>query len=180
MRVGAVMIAAALALGAAGGAKAGVRIFSYDPADEATRRVAGDLTFEFDQRLVFTTILRIRSTQGQAAADLKPAEEHVLGRGGLSRLIGKAAQERDLYEVQPAEEGSDLIRAFCPGSKRAWLAFSRLVEDKPLRVQVIGDDPAGGPTRLCETLEFTFHGEWRLPPGPPVQAGDMLVPSFPY
>ncbi len=174
-------VTAALALTAASGeARANVRIFSYDPANEVTRRAAGDLTFEFNQRLVFTTILRIRSTQGQASAAVKPVDEHVLGPGGLSRLIGKTAQERDLYEVESSDEGADLIKAFCPGSKRAWLAFSRLYQDRPLRVQVIGDDPAGGPTRLCETLDFTFHGEWRLPPGESIQMGDMLQPGFPY
>jgi hypothetical protein len=170
----------AVALAAALPAAAEIRLFSYDPANPATRSVAGDLTFEFKQRLIFTTILRIRSTQGQASAALKPADEHVLGSGGLSRLIGKTAQERDLYEVTADSEGADLIKAFCPGSTRAWLAFSRLAEARPLRVQVIGDDPAGGPTRLCETLDFNFHGEWRLPPGQPVKMGDMLVPSFPY
>jgi len=167
-------------LGLAAPAAAAVRIFSYDPANDLTRRVAGDLTFELNQRLIFTTILRIRSTEGQASADLKPVDEHVLGRGGLNRLIGSHAQERDLYAVEPDAQGAELIRAFCPGSTQAWLAFSRLVETRPLRVQVIGDDPKGGPTRLCETLEFTYHGEWTAQPGRGVPQRDMLVPRFPY
>jgi len=159
---------------------AAVRVFSYDPADALTRRVAGDLTFEFKQRLIFTTVLRIRSTEGQASADLKPVDEQALGRGGLSRLIGANAPERDLYAVEPGAEGADLVRAFCPGSTRAWLAFGRLSETQPLRVQVIGDDPKGGPTRLCETLAFTFHGEWassglRLPSA----SSGSLVPGYP-
>src|SRR5579862_6918710 len=127
-------LAALCVLAAAGPASAAVRIFSYDPANDTTRSVAGDLTFEFKQRLIFTTVLNIHSTEGEASADLKPADEHVLGHGGLSRLIGANAQERDLYEVQPKAEGADLIHAFCPGSHRAWLAFGRLVEGKPLRV----------------------------------------------
>jgi hypothetical protein len=158
----------------AGPAAAGVRLFSYDPASDVTRRVAGNLTFEFTQRLVFTTVLNIHSTEGEASADLKPADEHVLGAGGLSRLIGANAQERDLYEVTPSAEGAELIRAFCPNSRRAWLAFGRLAEGRPLRVQAIGDNPVGGPARLCHTFDFSYRGEWRLPAGRGVAASDLL------
>lgn len=162
-------------------ASAAVRTFSYDPADALTRKVAGDLTFEFNQRLIFTTVLRIRSTEGEASANLKPADEHVLGRGGLSRLIGPTAQERDLYAVEPGAEGADMIHAFCPGSTHAWLAFGRLSESRPLTVRVIGDDPKGGPARLCETLAFTFHGEWAAPRDLTLPAADSgtLLPHYP-
>lgn len=176
-----VLAALAVAAIACSPARAAVRVFSFDPADAVTRRIAGDLTFEFSQRLIFTTILRVRSTEGQASADLRPADERVLGRGGLSRLIGPSAQERDLYAVQPDADGAELIRAFCPGSTRAWLAFGRLSETRPLRVQVIGDDPKGGPTRLCETLAFTFHGEWAAPgalSSPNAESGTLL-PRYP-
>src|ERR1700723_2304024 len=90
----------AAAVASAGSAAAGVRIFSYDAANDGTRKVAGALTFQFNQRLIFTTVLNIRSTEGRASADLKPSDEHALGPGGLSRLIGGNAQERDLYEVR--------------------------------------------------------------------------------
>jgi hypothetical protein len=168
------LIALAAAAGLTVPAAAGVRIFSYDSANQVTRQVAGDLTFQFNQRLIFTTVLNVQSTEGEAAAGLKPADEHVLGPGGLTRLIGPNAQERDLYEVEPKKEGAELIRAFCPGSHRAWLAFGRLLEGRPLRVQVIGDDPAGGPARLCHTLDFAYRGEWKLPGGPGVAARDLL------
>ena len=171
------IVVAALAL--AGPAAAGVRIFSYDSANDVTRSVAGDLTFEFNQRLIFTTVLNIRSTEGRASADLKPADEHALGGGGLGRLIGASAQERDLYEVKSDADGSALIHAFCPGSGRAWLAFGRLIEGQPLRVQVIGDAPGGG-ARLCHTLDFNYRGEWKLPSGQPVRPGDLRQPQFPF
>jgi hypothetical protein len=170
-------VVAFAALVAAAPAGAAVRIFSYDPANDATRRIAGDLTFEFNQRLIFTTVLNIHSTEGEASADLKPADEHALGPGGLSRLIGPNAQERDLYEVAPKAEGAELIRAFCPGSHRAWLAFGRLIEGRPLRVQVIGDNPAGGPARLCHTFDFAYRGEWKLPGGNGVPASALINPS---
>ncbi len=170
-----ILLASILAL--AGPASASVRIFSYDPSDDATRRVAGDLTFRFKQRLIFVTVLNIISTEGKAQADLKPSDDKVLGHGGLSRLIGANAPERDLYEVEPGDEGAEMIHAFCPGSARAWLAFSRMVEARPLRVQVIGDSPAGGPARLCHTLDFNFRGEWKLPSGPGVRERDMIQPK---
>jgi len=171
---------ACIALAAAAPAAAGVRIFSYDAGDDVTRKVAGDLTFQFNQRLIFTTLMSIRSTEGRASADLKPADEHALGRGGLSRLIGPNAQERDLYEVENDAQGVELVHAFCPGSNRAWLAFGRLVEGRPLRVRVIGDT-AGGGARLCHTLAFNFRGEWKLPSAsPPVRPSDLKEPRFPY
>jgi hypothetical protein len=179
-RIATVCIAIAGALAAIGPADAGVRIFSYDSANDVTRHVAGDLTFQFNQRLVFTTVLNIRSTEGRASAELKPADEHALGGGGLNRLIGASAQERDLYEVKTDGEGADLIHAFCPGSSRAWLAFGRLVEAKPLRIQVIGDAPGGG-AKLCHTLDFNYRGEWKLPSStPPVRPSDLKQPQFPY
>jgi len=178
-RISTVILVCAAALAAAVPASAGIRFFSYDPADDATRRVAGDLTFQFKQHLIFTTLLNIRSTEGEANADLKPTDEHVLGAGGLSRLIGRAAQERDLYAVLPDGQGADLIHAFCPGSNRAWLAFGRLVEGRPLRVWVLGDAPSG-PARLCQTFEFNYRGEWKLPTGLGVPPGDLKVPHFPY
>jgi len=178
------LLAALLFAGVAGSAQAAVRVFSYDPANDITRRVAGPLTFEFKQRLVFVTVLRVRSTEGRASADLKPADEGVLGHGGLSALIGDRAHERDLYEVEPTEEGQDLIRAFCPGSSRAWLAFGPVAANEDLRVQVLGDDPKAGPkarqSRLCQTLDFNYHGEWRLPPGPGVPIESIPIPRFPY
>jgi hypothetical protein len=170
----------ASALLAAASAAAGVHMFAYDAANDATRRVSGDLTFRFDQRVLFTRVYDIRSTEGRASADLRPADEHALGPGGLTRLIGTDAHERDLYQVEPSAEGTALVHAFCPGSARAWLAFGRLAEGAPLRVRVLGDSPAGGPAHLCQTLDFAYRGEWRLPPGQGVPAGALLSPHFPY
>jgi hypothetical protein len=167
-------------LTAAGVAQAAVHIVSFDPANDATRLAAGGLTFEFDQRLIFTRVLRVRSTEGQARADLRPANEAVLGRGGLTAVIGADAHERDLYEVKPSAEGADMIRAFCPGSTRAWLAFGRIAQYRALRVRVVGDGGAGGKARLCQTLDFSWRGEWRVPVGQSVHDRDLKVPTFPF
>lgn len=150
---------------------AALRIFSYDPANPQTRRLAGQLTFEFKQRLMFTEVVRVRATTGPASAALKPAGEGDLGVS-LGSLIGEGASERDLYAIDPANEGKDMIRAFCPGAAHGWLAFGRLRRDEPLRVHVLGDGAQGGPAHLCATLDFQFRGEWRLP-----RQGEVKAPT---
>ncbi|MDQ2860938.1 MAG: hypothetical protein M3T55_09475 [Pseudomonadota bacterium] len=155
-----------------------LRIYSYDPADGDTRHAAGAVTFEFNQHLIFTTVLRILATEGQASADLKPAKEEALGRGGLTALIGAGAPERDLYEVLPSGDGPAMVAAFCPGARRAWMAIGRLKVDRDLRVFVLGENPGGG-ARLCRTLAFSFHGEWRLPPGARFDERQLERPRFP-
>ncbi|MFI4976113.1 MAG: hypothetical protein ACHP84_16355 [Caulobacterales bacterium] len=159
-------------------ARADIRIFSYDPADERTEGASGPLTFEFKQRLLFTTIIRVFSTQGHAMANLKPVEDGALGHGGIAAIV-PAARERDLYEVLDTAEGDDLIHAFCPGSKRAWMAFGKVREGQDLTVRVLGDTPAGGRAHLCQTLSFNYHGEWHLPAAQHIRDSDFLRPRLP-
>jgi hypothetical protein len=172
--------AAVLVLTAAGAAHAaGLRMFSYDAADAATRRVAGGLTFEFRQHLIATELLRIDATNGAASAPLREASDRDLG-ASLTSLIGETAGERDLYEVLAQDEGADMIRAFCPGAARAWIAIGRLRANLPLRVHVLGA-PQGGPARVCATLNFDFRGEWRgLRPRDRVRQNEIRTPHFPY
>jgi len=166
---------AAVLLAEAGPAAAAIRYLSYEPADDATRAAAGPLTFTLRQRLVGATVLQVRSTEAPAMAELKPAPAGALGPGGLERLVGRAGG-KDLYEVEPLLQGPEMIRALCPGSTRAWLAFGHVSTTEPLRIAVLGDAPAGGPARLCRTLAFDFHGEWRLPPPRGVPFRDLKQP----
>lgn len=179
MRTLSIGLALGLAVLAGQARAASMRMFSYDPANAETRHASGGVTFQFRQQLVFTRILALRSTMGQANALLEPVDEKVLGVG-LSHLIGPNAPERDLYEVKPEAEGADLISAFCPGSKRGFMTFGRLRANRPLRVHVLGDTPAGGPAHLCRTLDFTFHGEWQLPSAAPIPDKELKRPKFPY
>ena len=165
MRGARAVVITGLALAAAcqtGPARAATRrMFSYDPADDATRHAAGALTFVFDQHLLSTTPVSIKATEGQASAELSRAP------GGL-------------YAVSPINQGAELIAALCPGSKRAWMAIPRLKANRDLQVQVLGDSPTGGSRHLCRTLAFTFHGEWRLPPGAAVVVQSQVhTHSFP-
>ncbi len=168
-----------LVLGAGGAHAANRRMFSYDPANEATRNLAGGLTFEFDQHLFSTHLLRIRATEGQATAELKGADEGRLGHGGLDAAAGGKPAERDLYEILPKEEGAVMIQALCPGAAQAWLAVDRLRANQDLRVLVISR-AKDAPAKLCQTLDFTYHGEWRLPPGQSIDPRTVHQPHFPY
>jgi hypothetical protein len=156
-----------------------IHLYSYDPADAATRQAAGPLTFQVRKGLLHTTVVNLRSTEAQATADLRPASAGVLGRGGLERVAGTKPDERDLYEVQPADQGPALISALCPGSKRAWLAFGRVQMNQNLRIEVIGTAPGAAP-RLCHVLAYSFHGEWRAPAtGPVLRERDLPHGRFP-
>jgi hypothetical protein len=165
---------------AAGPAAAANRFFSYDPANPETRKLAGDLTFEFRKKLVWNVVVSVRSTEGEAMADLRPVSGDGALGASLARIVGPSLREHDLYEVTPTAQGAELTHAFCPGSNRAWMAFGKLAEGEPLRVRVLGDTPGGGPAHLCQTFDFTYHGEWALPHGAPPPERDLLVPHFPY
>lgn len=157
-----------------------VRMFAYDPGNDETRRVAGPLTFEFQQRLVFTTLLKIRSTEAQATAVVTPADDKALGRGGLTALIGANAPERDLFAIKDEAEGAAMISAFCPGSTHAWVAIGRIRANRDLRVHIIGDGPQPGQAHLCHTLDFYFHGEWKTEVPFEVNPAEVKKPHFPY
>ena len=141
-----------------------VRLYSYDPADAETRTAAGPLTFEFKQGLFRSTMISVRATEAQATAELQPVREGEVSATGLTPLIGATATERDVYSVKSDREGAALIAAFCPGATKAWMAFGKPRLNRDLRVFVLGPSANGGDVRLCRTLNFNFHGDWRLPP----------------
>jgi hypothetical protein len=168
----------ALTLGAAAARADTVHLYSYDPADAATRLAAGPLTFTFRKGLLHTTVLNLRSTEATATAYLHPADEKALGPHGLAGALGAEPEERGLYRVEPADEGAALISAFCPGAARAWMAFGPLKLNRDLTVRVIGA-PAAGPAKLCRTLRFSFHGEWLLPPGRSIDPRSLQRGHYP-
>jgi hypothetical protein len=162
---------------AAGAARAELRQFSYDAANEETIASSGPVTLLVSQSMFGTHLVKISSTVAKATADLRREDAGALGRGGWQEATDGV--ERDLYRILPADEGADFTSALCPGSKQAWLALTPVKYGRNVRMVVIGDDPAGGGVRRCRTLEFQFHGEWRLPQGNPPATEDNAPPSFP-
>ncbi len=153
------------AFAASGGAQAASHIYSYDSANPITERMTENgLTFMVEKSLLSVRVVRLVETHDVGAADLRPASEGVLGRGGLSDLIG-GASERDLYEITDQEDGKPLKHALCHAD-RVWLAFGRIKSGQDLRVHAVTYDPQTGKGRLCVTLDYAFHGEWALPVAP--------------
>jgi hypothetical protein len=150
-----------------------VHLYSYDPADAATTRAAGPLTFTFKKGLFHNKVLNLRSTVAEATAYLRPAAEKDLGPKGLSGAYGREPPDRNLYEVEAEDQGAALISAFCPGMKRAWLAFGPMRFDRDLEVLVVGTATPGGAPKPCRTLKFNFHGEWGMPPGQSINPREL-------
>lgn len=148
-------------LGAFAPAVAGAaeRMISFEPVSPDARRLTGaGITVLFTDRLLGQRVNRLLATAIPAQANLKPASAKALN-GLQVNTVG------DLYAIDDkSAQGAVYVRAFCPGSTRAWLAFSRVARGE-LTVQALGDAPADpAKARLCATMVFRFKGEWTLPP----------------
>jgi hypothetical protein len=161
---------ACVAAGTAGSAHAERKMYSYDPISKDAKRLTGaGLTVLFDKKLTGTRVVKVLATGVPVQGRLIDGREKDLGPGGLKTMDGVDADVA-LYEIDPKfEQGKIYIRAFCPGSTRLWLSFSRLAVHRDLRIQAFGDNPKGSPdegkARLCGTLDFSYRGEWKLPAG---------------
>jgi hypothetical protein len=154
------------ALAVATPAWAGRGMYSYYPSDAATRELADNgFTLLFDKALLGGVRLRkLMSTEAPVSADLEPADDRELGVP-LRSLIGDSGAD-DLYRIGQADQGPAMVRAFCPGSTKGWLAFGPVKVRRNLEIQVLGDDPKSGKARRCATLELTYRGDWNpRPPG---------------
>jgi hypothetical protein len=142
------------------------KMYSYDPISPDAKRLTGaGLTVLFDKKLTGGKVLKVLATGVPVQGRLIAGREKDLAPGGLKAMAGVDA-DAALYEIDPKfEQGKIYIRAFCPGATRLWLSFSRLELHRDLRIQAFGDDPNGGATRVCGTLDFSFRGEWKLPNG---------------
>ena len=144
-------------------AHAGQRIFSYDPADAATRaRIDNGLTFVFDKGLFSMRVKELFSTQAAASAFVEPVSDRELG-APLNRIVPPDGAT-ELYRISDREQGPGMVRAFCPGSTTGWMVFSPMRARSPLTIHVLGDDAATGKAKLCTTLRLTYRGEWAPPP----------------
>lgn len=166
----ALILGVALVL-AASSAHAALRQFSYDPVDDVTRTASGPITLLINQGMFGVRVLKLRSTEAKATADLAPADP--------GRLPGEARGAHGVYRVTGADDGPAFTAALCPGSKQAWLAFSGVRYGEDLSAVVFGDAQDGRGVRACKKLAYAFHGEWRLPPGKPPKPEADAPPDFP-
>lgn len=159
MRICLTILAAASAVATPALAEQGM--FSYYPTNDETRALADNgFTLVFDKGFMGAVRLKkIMSTEAPASAALEPAWERDLGVS-LRELIGRS-DANDLYLIGQADQGPAMVRAFCPGSTKGWLAFGPVKVRRPLEIRAFGDDPATGKARHCATLQFAFRGEWK-------------------
>lgn len=159
------IIAGLTALVLAGSAVASPLMYSYDSMTPITETMTeSGVTLILDKSLLHTRVLRLVETLNVGSADLKPASEGELGRGGLGALVGPELHEHDLYEILKKDDGRALSNALCPGSDKAWLAFGPIKQDRELKVRALGREAKTGKAWLCLTLDYAFHGVWAMPP----------------
>lgn len=162
----------------AGPAVAGdIRYFSFDPADEVTRRMTRGVTLEVEQGLLGGLFggLQARglySTSARGSARL----DHD-GGSPVRAALPDGAREANVYRIAPEGDGRALGRALCPGSDEAWLVMGRLRLNTPLTVHAVGRT-GDQPPRHCVQLNYTFRGEWALPPGDGPESNDSLAPRL--
>lgn len=156
-------MAAALALAAPAQA-ADRRIYTYDAISVQARQLTGaGLTFTFRKGLLSTRVEQVRANGVPVGAIVNPEGDGRVARD-LDAQLGPDAGQGALYRIDPkAMQGAVMIHAFCPGSTKAWLVIGGLEHARDLRVHALGDDPVTGKPHLCATMDFSWHGEWKLP-----------------
>lgn len=162
----ALAVTLAVAAGLAAPAEAADRrIYTYDSQGAQARQLTGaGLTFTFRKSFLSTRVEQVRANGVPVGVKVDPEGD---GRivSQLDAALPKAEAGRGgVYRIDPkAMQGAVMIRAFCPGSARAWLVIGALEHAQDLRVHALGDDPATGKLHLCATMDFSWHGEWKLP-----------------
>ncbi len=140
-------------------------IYTYDPASAAAHRLTDTgLSFQFERGLLGgVRVRRIIQTGDIGAADLKPASDAGLGRGGLKAALGNQRAAGALYEILPKDEGISFVHAVCPGADRAWLVIGRLERFRNLELQAVGRGSKDASAHVCSSMDFTFRSDLRLP-----------------
>jgi hypothetical protein len=160
--VAACLMSLALPLSASGAA---IHIYSYDPVSPAAKALTSTgLSFEFEQGFLGgVRVERVVQTGDRGSAELKPASEAALGRGGLKAALGETRPVGPLYEILPKDAGESFVHAVCPGSDQAWLLIGRLDRFKDLELQAVGRRAGEAGAHACSSLAFSFRSDWRMP-----------------
>jgi hypothetical protein len=139
-------------------------IYTYDATSVQARQLTGaGLTFTFRKGLLSTRVEQVRANGVPVGVLVNPEGDGKVIRD-LDAQLGEEAGRGGVYRIDPkALQGAVMIRAFCPGSTKAWLVIGTLEHARDLRVHALGDDPATGKPHLCASMDFVWHGEWKLP-----------------
>lgn len=160
-------LAALTLAGAAAPARAETRFLAYDAADRVTQALTRGVTLEIRRGLLGgVSVRRIISTTARGSARIDYG-----GPDAVRRALPEGANEASVYTIPSEGDGRGLSRALCPGSDQAFLVLGRVRAGRPLTVHAVGRW-ADGAIRHCVTLEYSYRGEWALPPPSPSDAPD--------
>jgi len=160
-------LAALTLVGAAAPARAETRFLAYDAADRVTQALTRGVTLEVRRGLLGgVSVRRIISTTARGSARIDYG-----GPDAVRRSLPPGSDEATIYTIPTEGDGRGLSRALCPGSDQAFLVLGRVRAGRPLTVHAVGRW-SDGTMRHCVTLEYSYRGEWALPPAAPNGAPD--------
>lgn len=151
-------------------ATADTRYLAFDASDRITTALTRGITLEVERGLFgAVSVRRIISTSARGSA--------TISRGGpdqARRVLPQGAGETVVYSIATEGDGRGLARALCPGAEATFLVLGRVQAGRPIVMQAAGRWP-DGQFRHCVTLNYTYRGEWTLPPRRgPVETGPGL------
>lgn len=138
---------------------ADVRFLAFNPADRTTTALTRGVTLEIERGLFgAVSVRRILSNTGRGSATIT--------RGGpdeARRARPEGSVASVVYTILAEGDGRGLSRALCPGSAAAYLVMGGVRAGRPFTMEAVGRWPDGA-WRHCVTLNYTYRGEWSLPP----------------
>ncbi len=158
--IGALSAASALA-GAA--VAADLRYFAYEPDSDSAKFRTQDLILVVKPGLISQRVLKLYRRRG-TDLPLKSTDGSVGGARVGDAVPSDQAEGLRVYAVDP-QDGAGFAKGACKGAERAWVAFRPAKPYEPLRVFVLRYDAESRKAQLCETLDYRWRGEWKLPEG---------------
>lgn len=140
-------------------AHADTRFLAFDAADRVTQALTRGVTLEVKRGLFgAVSVRRIISTTARGSARIDYG-----GPDAVRRALPDGSNEHSVYTIPAEGDGRGLSRALCPGSDQAFLVLGRVRAGRPLTVHAVGRW-ADGAMRHCVQLQYSYRGEWALPP----------------
>ncbi len=145
---------------AAGPALADEHFYAFDPASSSARLMTRGVTLQVERGWFGATrVERLYSTAGEGSAAL---DSGGLSDGELRAALPAGAEESNVYRIVPEGTGAALGRVLCPGAQEVFLVFGRVRPLRDLTMHAIGRG-ASGTALHCNTLQYTYRGEWTAP-----------------
>jgi hypothetical protein len=169
-------LAAVTVVAVAGSATAAdYRWFTYDADSDAARHRSADITLQVQRGLMSSRVVKLFRKRGKDLELDRP--DGAIGWRQLEALFGRdVAEGLRLYAVD-TKDGEGFAQGACKGADRAWLALKAVKPYEPLQIFVLRYDATTKTAELCETLDYRWRGEWRLPPRKNASAiGDFGAP----